>query len=989
MEAKLIVVRGKATRSEIRLKLPTTIGRRKDSGLVIKHDQVSRQHCEIFEREGRLYVRDNQSANGTFVNEHRADEVALYPGDKLRVGPLTFRVEYKHQGEPIRRHQTPPIHQSNLVDLLEVPEQEVEFPDLPLTSDAMDEASDEGSYGFLGDEEDGGQGSALTDDKPQSDSALDDEDSVNETFGYSQPRTIVPGSGLKAAPGSGTGSGLKGPGSGFQAPGSGLKGPGSGLTGPGSGLTGPGSGLKGPGSGLQTPGSGLKASGSGLKGQSPPPAVDEPSVFEALSQGQLPPSAGEGSSEGDVFLKMFNIPAGEIVSLPSDDPIPGLEDSEQIASESIDWNAPIEELEADDFFGAVGDDELTVAPASRPPVDSGDEETLSNPGANWHAEPAAGALPLPSKLDTTSPAGGEYPAFAPVLPVGSSPPALPVAGLADTGSYLPIPTDLEITELPSVASSALPGGGERSDLPIAGADLLPPIEDLPSIGEVPAIPATRGKGLTEEHASAANVETADPTEPQGDDGMAFEDFDLTTTMSTGGESQLFTDEALEIASPQLAGPVAKTADDEAAGTSDDAIPEFFRSANEDPAVANSDLAAFESEEPAPAPLFMAQSEDEEEEPEDDGDQGYGGSPQFMSRNDDAFGAGDRFGSDDDVDIDLAGSIDDDSDLFVAEIAADEANNDIVSFEDQADISQTMAVVTGDSADEGLVFEQSIPDETPEVAEIEWDAPLEMADPEGAAGDASPDEVDDIRATVSRFPQLIEPDTSEFTTLPRPTPLPTSEPKAEAESDVAVQPMPEIEFSDEDFDVAGLDSARAAAVEAVAAVADADPDDEPLMLTMAADEVGSNEDGSDDADNQPLELLAAGPDVSPLMEDAALSPVDHPVGGEPVAREFEKALDKVTRRSAAAEAPRLNESSDKIESVQSAMLQNKYAVGDDLLLSPDELWGQDGKDKPADSPSSGDAGRIDMEDDLAALAQLDAAFGTLEESSQDESEDSSR
>jgi pSer/pThr/pTyr-binding forkhead associated (FHA) protein len=94
MEARLIVIEGKASRAEIHLKLPAVIGRRKDSGLVIMHKSVSRQHCELFEQDGRVACRDNHSSNGTFINEHRVTQRVLHPGDKLRVGPLLFRVEY-------------------------------------------------------------------------------------------------------------------------------------------------------------------------------------------------------------------------------------------------------------------------------------------------------------------------------------------------------------------------------------------------------------------------------------------------------------------------------------------------------------------------------------------------------------------------------------------------------------------------------------------------------------------------------------------------------------------------------------------------------------------------------------------------------------------------------------------------------------------------------------------------------------------------------
>src|SRR5581483_11525883 len=66
MEAKLIVTGGKANRSEVKLKLPSIIGRGSETDLRVNHPSVSRKHCEISELEGALVVRDLGSTNGTF-----------------------------------------------------------------------------------------------------------------------------------------------------------------------------------------------------------------------------------------------------------------------------------------------------------------------------------------------------------------------------------------------------------------------------------------------------------------------------------------------------------------------------------------------------------------------------------------------------------------------------------------------------------------------------------------------------------------------------------------------------------------------------------------------------------------------------------------------------------------------------------------------------------------------------------------------------------
>ena len=95
MEAKLVVVGGKANKAEVQLKLPTVIGRGRDADLTVAHPTVSRHHCVLFEQDGVLFVRDNGSLNGTLVEGNKVEEAQLKPGETLTVGPLTFRAEYQ------------------------------------------------------------------------------------------------------------------------------------------------------------------------------------------------------------------------------------------------------------------------------------------------------------------------------------------------------------------------------------------------------------------------------------------------------------------------------------------------------------------------------------------------------------------------------------------------------------------------------------------------------------------------------------------------------------------------------------------------------------------------------------------------------------------------------------------------------------------------------------------------------------------------------
>jgi hypothetical protein len=51
-------------------------------------------HCEIYESNGYLVVRDLDSLNGTYVNSQRVTETVLPPGELLTLGAVTFRAVY-------------------------------------------------------------------------------------------------------------------------------------------------------------------------------------------------------------------------------------------------------------------------------------------------------------------------------------------------------------------------------------------------------------------------------------------------------------------------------------------------------------------------------------------------------------------------------------------------------------------------------------------------------------------------------------------------------------------------------------------------------------------------------------------------------------------------------------------------------------------------------------------------------------------------------
>jgi len=67
------------------------VGRDSDCGLVLVDGDVSRRHAKIEFRSGDYVVRDLDSTNGVFVNNRKAKEATLQPGDLLRLGKVILK----------------------------------------------------------------------------------------------------------------------------------------------------------------------------------------------------------------------------------------------------------------------------------------------------------------------------------------------------------------------------------------------------------------------------------------------------------------------------------------------------------------------------------------------------------------------------------------------------------------------------------------------------------------------------------------------------------------------------------------------------------------------------------------------------------------------------------------------------------------------------------------------------------------------------------
>jgi predicted component of type VI protein secretion system len=98
MDAKLVVVSGTTKATEVILRLPAVLGRGRDATVMLPHPLVSRRHCEVFEDNGYLHVRDMGSLNGTYIDNKRVTEAVLPPGGTLTIGSVTFRAVYQVGG---------------------------------------------------------------------------------------------------------------------------------------------------------------------------------------------------------------------------------------------------------------------------------------------------------------------------------------------------------------------------------------------------------------------------------------------------------------------------------------------------------------------------------------------------------------------------------------------------------------------------------------------------------------------------------------------------------------------------------------------------------------------------------------------------------------------------------------------------------------------------------------------------------------------------
>jgi len=90
---RLIVQNGKAKGQAVEIQTPRfVIGRDPRCHLKPNSPTISRIHAIIEQRDGRIFLRDHGTVNGTRINDRliQGQEVEVADGDRLELGPLVF-----------------------------------------------------------------------------------------------------------------------------------------------------------------------------------------------------------------------------------------------------------------------------------------------------------------------------------------------------------------------------------------------------------------------------------------------------------------------------------------------------------------------------------------------------------------------------------------------------------------------------------------------------------------------------------------------------------------------------------------------------------------------------------------------------------------------------------------------------------------------------------------------------------------------------------
>ncbi len=115
MKLSLVVMTDGKQRGKV-LNIPLAqflIGRDPQCHLRPASPMISKRHCALIQRDGKVFIRDFDSTNGTIVNDQPVKgEIELHHNDQLKVGPLLFAVRLE-SGAPVNRPTPAPPTKSS------------------------------------------------------------------------------------------------------------------------------------------------------------------------------------------------------------------------------------------------------------------------------------------------------------------------------------------------------------------------------------------------------------------------------------------------------------------------------------------------------------------------------------------------------------------------------------------------------------------------------------------------------------------------------------------------------------------------------------------------------------------------------------------------------------------------------------------------------------------------------------------------------------
>ncbi|MHC4124565.1 MAG: FHA domain-containing protein [Planctomycetota bacterium] len=117
MDVNLVLIKKDGAKKVFSLsKDMTIIGRRSDCDLRIPLMSISRKHCQLNCKDGKITVRDLDSRNGTDINDKSINEANAQSGDRLKIGPIEFLLQIN--GKPEIDTETKPLKEEQKTEVV-------------------------------------------------------------------------------------------------------------------------------------------------------------------------------------------------------------------------------------------------------------------------------------------------------------------------------------------------------------------------------------------------------------------------------------------------------------------------------------------------------------------------------------------------------------------------------------------------------------------------------------------------------------------------------------------------------------------------------------------------------------------------------------------------------------------------------------------------------------------------------------------------------